>query len=325
MTTHDTETRVSTSARRIVLLLIDLALPVATVAMMAVFATTTASFMSINNMMAILSQNAYVFVVAVAFAMLLMSGYVDLSVGSVLALAGVSAAMAFNAFGFWPGLLMGLGVGIVSGAINGTLIGVLQLSPIVVTLGMLAGARGLAQVLAPESVFGFPAHAVTLGSGSFLGVSYLTVIAIIVAAVGLIIMLMTPWGKRIIAVGVNPRAAFLVGVSVKSLVFWLYVGVGAAVGLAAILQISRIDSAPSGTLGTGFEVTMLTAVLLGGIPFTGGRGNLFYVILGVWFISVLKNGLTLLNIGTEMAGVITGAVLISAAGLEALRIRMRST
>ncbi len=96
----------------------------------------------------------------------------------------------------------------------------------------------------------------------------------------------------------NARASYLVGIPVKRLSVLLYVVVGLAAGIAGVLQVARLDSAPpSGTLGVGFEVTVLTAVLLGGVPFNGGRGSVLRVVLGVWLIAILKNGLTLLNLG----------------------------
>lgn len=312
--------------RTIWLRAIDWFMPVATVALIVYFGLATKSFLTFANFSAMLTQNATIFIVAVVAAMLLMAGYVDLSVGSVLALSAVAAGLTFNAAGFVPGIVVGLLVGVVCGALNGVLIGGLGLSPIVVTLGLLAAARGLAQFLAPDSLYGFPSEVSAFGSGSVLGVSNLGIIAIIVAILGLVVMNLLPLGRRIIGIGVNPRASYLVGIRVKPIVIGLYVVVGAAVGLSGVLQAARLDSVPSGTLGVGFEVTVLTAILVGGVPFAGGRGSIFRVLLGVLLIAMLRNGLTLLNYGPDTAGIFTGAVLVAAAGLEAARwwIKRRS-
>ncbi|WP_376707586.1 hypothetical protein [Bradyrhizobium glycinis] len=98
---------------------------------------------------------------------------------------------------------------------------------------------------------------------------------------------------------------------------------GLAVAIGAVLIVARIDSAPSGTLGVSVEITVLTAVLLGGVPFTGGRGSMWRVLLGVWFLTVLRNGLALMNVGAEFTNIISGTVLVVAAVLEILQIHLR--
>lgn len=304
-------------------LIIRWLLPAATILLMAFFASRSDVFLSPANLLSVATQNAPTFIVSAVFGMLLMSGYVDLSVGSVFALVGVSAGLTMNAYGLAPGLAVGLGIGVLAGALNGTLIGLMGLSPIVVTLGGLAAARGLAQFMGQGSIFGFPDPFIDFGSGDVFGLPNLVIVAAIICIICMIAMSWMPIGKWIISIGVNPRAAFLVGIPVKGTVAGLYVLTGIAVSIAAILQIARIGSAPSGTLGSGFEVTILTAVLLGGIPFNGGRGSIWRVLVGVWLIGVLRNGLTLLNVGTELSGIITGIVLILAAALEGARFYMR--
>lgn len=313
------DVRVSRHRSQLWLKLIDWFMPVAALALIVYFGVTTSSFFTTANFSAMLTQNATTLIVAVVAAMLLMAGYVDLSVGSVLALSGVAAGLTFNSYGFLAGIVVGLLVGLGCGVLNGILIGGLSLSPIVVTLGLLAAARGLAQFLAPDSLYGFPAEVSAFGSGSVLGVSFLGWIAILVAVAGVISMNLLPLGRRVIAIGVNSRASYLVGIRVKLTVICLYAAVGLAVGLCGILSAARLDSVPSGTLGVGFEVLVLTAILVGGVPFTGGQGSILRVILGVVIIAVLRDGLTLLNYGPDTAGIFTGAVLVAAAGLEAVR------
>ncbi|MBB3236701.1 ABC transporter permease [Phyllobacterium endophyticum] len=294
-------------------------LPISIIALMIYFAAKSHVFLSTDNLLAIVSQNAPTFVVASVFALLLMAGYVDLSVGSTLALAGVTAGIAMNNWGLIPGVLTGVAVATTTGAVNGVLIGYWRFSPIVVTLGGLAAERGVAQYLGQGSVYGFPDVFVDFGSGDVWGIPNLAIIAAIICGTVLLVTVFFPIGRRIIAIGVNPRAAFLLGIRVNFIIFALYTLTGFAVGIAALLMIARLNSAPSGTLGVGFEVTILTAVLLGGIPFTGGRGSIWRVLAGVWLMGVLRNGLTLMNVGTEFSLIITGAVLACAAALEAVR------
>ncbi|XBS68427.1 ABC transporter permease [Acerihabitans sp. KWT182] len=309
----------SVNVKTLALLATKWILPVATVALMIFFSTQSDVFFTPGNMLAVATQNAPTFIVASVFAMLMMAGYVDLSVGSVLALVGVTAGLTINAWGLFPGILVGLAVGTAAGALNGLLIGMLNFSPIVVTLGGLAAARGLAQYLGQGSIYGFPDAFANFGSGSTLGLPNLAIAAVIIGLISVLATTRFPIGRQIIAIGVNPRAAFLIGIRVKTIVTVLYTLTGTAVGLAGLLQIARLDSAPSGTLGDGFEVIILTAVLLGGIPFTGGKGSIWRVLVGVWLIGVLRNGLILLDIGTELSGIITGGVLVMAAALEAVR------
>lgn len=294
-------------------------LPVATIALMIWFAWQTPVFFTLDNLLSIATQNAPTFIVAAVFAMLMMAGYVDLSVGSVLALVGVSAGLALNAWGLIPGILVGLAVGLAAGLVNGVLIGMLSFSPIVVTLGGLAAARGLAQYLGQGSIYGFPDAFANFGSDSTLGIPNLVWIAALVCVISIIATSCFPVGRQIIAIGVNARAAFLIGIRVRLVTTALYILTGLAVGIAGLLQIARLNSAPSGTLGDGFEVIILTAVLLGGVPFTGGKGSIWRVLVGVWLIGTLRNGLILLDIGTELSGIITGGVLVMAAALEAAR------
>ncbi|WP_290808255.1 ABC transporter permease [Herbiconiux sp.] len=302
---------------------VDWIMPLACAVLMVYFAFATKAFFTFANISTVITQNAPTFVVAGFAGMLLMSGYVDLSVGSMMALSGVSAAIVFNSAGVGAGVVTGLAVGLLVGVVNGILIGVLGLSPIVVTLGGLAGGRAMAQFLAPDSIFGFPPPVGAFANTSFLGITYVGWVAIIVSLILVFVMGALPIGKRIQAIGVNPRASFLVGIRVKWTVVALYAAVGLAVGIAGLLQVARLDSAPSGTLGLGFEVTILTAILLGGIPFTGGRGSIWRVLIGVWLLAILKNGLTLMNFGPEVAGMVTGGVLVVAAGLEALTVWLR--
>lgn len=309
--------------RKLVVGSISVVMPLATILLMLFFAVNTKAFFTAENFAALISQNAAVIIITVAFAMLLMAGYVDLSVGSVMGLVGVVSGLMFLHVGVVAGIACGLALGLAWGLMNGVLIGVFGLSPIVVTLGGLAAARGIALALAPNAIYGFPDFIVALGSGKLFGLAYIGWIALAVAAAGLFVLSQTPFGKHVLAIGVNPRAAFLVGIRVRRTILILYASTGLAVALGAILIAARLDSAPSGTLGVGMEITVLTAALLGGIPFTGGRGSMWRVLLGVWFLIVLRNGLALMNIGTEFTNIISGSVLVVAAGLEVLQMHLR--
>lgn len=301
---------------------LDLILPLATIGLMLGFAFASDVFLTFENLRGVAVQIAATVVITVPVSLLLMAGYVDLSVGSVAAIAAVVTGVLFGELPTLVAVAAGLGVGLAAGAFNGGLIAGLGMSPIVVTLGSLTAGRGLAQVIAPDPLFGFPASFTSFGNGTFLGVPYLVAVAAVVAVAGGVLLTRMPAGRHLLGVGVNPRAAYLVGIPVRQLVFWLYLASGFAAALGGVMLAARLSSAPSAALGAGLELTVLTAILLGGVPFTGGTGSVLRVCLGVWLLGVLANGLTLLNVGSEISLLFTGGVLVMAAALEIVRMRL---
>ena len=302
-------------------LIVAAALPVA-IALLALFFYIKAPvFMTMNNWISISVQVAALMTIAIPFALLLMAGKIDLSVGSTLALCGVVAGLSFEPLGITGAVLLTLAVGTGVGLINGVLVASIGMSPIIVTLGSLTLIRGIAQWLAPNPIFGFPEEFLVIGYERVLGLPILTWIMMGVVALGVAVMALFPIGPQIVALGVNQRAAFLVGLRVKAIGIALYACTGFFVAVAALMSISRINSAPSGTLGVGVELSVLTAVLLGGIPFAGGKGSVLRVVLGVWLLGMLSNGLILMNVPTELSLMTTGLVLVVAAALDVLRSR----
>jgi ribose transport system permease protein len=302
-------------------LIVAATLPVAIAALALFFYIKVPVFMTLNNWISISVQVSTVMTIAIPFALLLMAGKIDLSVGSTLALCGVVAGMSFEPLGITGAIILTLAVGTGVGLINGLLVSAVGMSPIIVTLGALTLIRGIAQWLAPNPVFGFPEDFLVVGYERILGLPMLTWIMLSVILMGIVTMVLLPIGPQIIALGVNKRAAFLVGLRVKTIGIGLYAVTGFFVAIAALMSISRINSAPSGTLGVGVELSVLTAVLLAGVPFAGGKGSILRVVLGVWLLGMLSNGLILMNVPTELSLMITGLVLIIAAGLDVLRNR----
>lgn len=302
-------------------LLISLALPIAILLLAVYFSIRSPVFLTLENWISISVQVAALMTISVPFAILLMAGKVDLSVGSLLGLSGVIAGLLFPLLGVTWTVIVTLLTGLAIGITNGLLVGYLSMSPIIATLGGLTFMRGLAQWLSPTPLFGFPESFTFIGYEKLLGLPILTWIMCGVLLLGLVVMRFTALGRHTIAIGVNERAAYLVGIRVKLTVTLLYGTAGLGAALAGLMSIARINSAPSGTLGIAMELSVLTAVLLGGIPFNGGKGSLLRVALGVWLLGMLSNGLILTNVPTEASLMITGLVLIFAAGLDVLRNR----
>ncbi|PKZ62848.1 ABC transporter permease [Gordonia terrae] len=301
------------------------ALAIGLLLLVAYYALNAPAFLDTGNLRNILVQAAIPVVVAVPLGLLVLAGHFDLSVGSGLAVAAVVAGLAMQEWGLslLGGLVVAIAVGLVIGAVNGVLCAVVGLSSLIVTLGGLAGYRGLAQVISPDPVYGFSESVVAYGNGAFLGVPYLVITAGAVIALGWWVLEVTSLGKHIRAVGVSPEAAYLSGVRTKRIVFGLFAATGALVGVAAMMSVARLDSAPATTIGSHLELDVLTAVLLGGIMFGTGYGKISGVVLGVLFLTVLQNGLTLMNVPPAWAVTAKGVVLVAAAGLQWMSSRKK--
>jgi ribose transport system permease protein len=287
------------------------------------FSASAPRFLTGPNIEAILLQVSIVGIAAVPGAMLVLAGYVDLSVGSVAVLASVVFGKLMTG-GMPVGLAMTLAllVGAGWGLLNGILICRFGFSAIVVTLAGLAGARGLAEAISQgQTTTTFGDTFAKLGNGTFLGIDIPVVILIVVFAVGAWVWYAMPSGRHMVAIGADRTAAHSVGISTRRIPTALYVCSGAAAALAGLILTSQLDGATL-DIGNGFELDVLTAVLLGGVSFTGGRGSLVGVAIGVLFVGALENGLVLLNIGPFYSNLAVGAALLVAAGLDVLHTRL---
>ncbi|GLU50336.1 ABC transporter permease [Nocardiopsis ansamitocini] len=296
------------------------ALMIGLLVLIAFFAVQSPLFFTVGNVRNIALSSAVLLVVAVPQALLVIMGYVDLSVGSAVGLAGVITGLLIvdHNTPWYLAALAGILVGIACGLFNGFFVAFTKLSPIIVTLGTLQLFRGITQFLRDNPPAGFGTEMGLLGRGVYLGVPVPVWIALAVFALGAFFLYGTPAGRHVYAIGVNQEASFLSGVAVKRLPLLLYGAIGAAAGLGGLLYAARLDSAPPGTLGVNFELEVLTAVLLGGIAFSGGRGTMVGVLLGVLFLGVLHNGMTLMNVPYYGQAIATGLALIAAAGLDEL-------
>jgi ribose/xylose/arabinose/galactoside ABC-type transport system permease subunit len=249
----------------------------------------------------VLLQISILGMVAVPGAMLLVSGGLDLSVGSV---AGLSAASfgEFNQIFHLPlgwSIILALAVGGTWGLCNGILIAYLRCSPVIVTLGGYAGAAGVAQFITSDNTrYGFGNAFAVLGNGEVAGLPVPVVIFICVFIVGLFV-----WYRK------------AVGVAVNRLPFIVYVLSGMAAAAGGLILTSQLDAA-SVQIGQGLELQVLTAILLGGVAFNGGRGSLWGTLAGILFIGVLDNGLILINVGPYVASMCVGGALVVAAVLD---------
>lgn len=282
------------------------------------FAVFANNFVTLANARNIAINSAILAVVVVPGTLLIVSGYIDLSVGSVTGFAGVLTALAATKWG-WPApasMLLGLGAGGVVGAVNGMLCCIFGFNAIVVTLGMLSVVRGITLMITSASLFGLGDAFAVIGRGTVLGVPIVVIVAATIFLLGGFFLRTTPWGRYVYAIGVNPEAAYLAGLPVRRLPFILYVMTGLAAGIAGIMSVSRLDGAAPAQLGINLELTALTAVLVGGVAFAGGRGSLSGVFLAVLLLGVLQNGLILMNVPTFTQTLAQGLLLITAATID---------
>ena len=251
-------------------------------------------------------------IIAVAMTFVIVTGGIDLSVGSILGLSAIVLGMAWKDLGLpLPlAMLLAVVVGGVCGAINGVIIVKSKMPPMIATLGTLALYRGLAEgVSQARSVRGYPEWFYTLGQGEFFGIPTQLWIFALVAAIGAIILGFTTFGRVTYAIGSNETAGRFSGMPVERAKLWIYTGAGLLSGVAATIFVSRVSTTRS-DMGTGIEMDVISAVVLGGTSIFGGRGTMAGTVLGLLLIQTMKNGLTLAGIKGDGTIIVIGAILI---------------
>lgn len=287
------------------------------VILIVVFYISNERFLSINNARNILEAVAALGVIAVPLALLVISGAVDLSVGSVASLAGITAAWVMVATGSPAlGICAGLGVGLTAGVINGLLVSYFKLNSIVVTLGALSVWGGLAlQLNGGRTIAGLPSGFVDLGLQKILGIPIDVFILLLMIVWGTLLLNRMPFGRKLYAIGGNRRAAFLMGIPLEWTQFLMFVQVGLAASLAGLMLAAKLAAATPIT-GQGLEISALTVVLLGGVAFTGGMGRITGVIAGLLFVGVLRNGLVVTGTSQFLQQVFLGLTLVVAVAID---------
>ncbi len=297
----------------------------ALVAMAVFFQAKSDVFLSKDNLTNVITQSAILIVVAMPLALVLLAGGVDLSLGSVTALGGVLAGKALVAG--WNALVvlvLVLLVGAAIGLLHGSLVSRWDWSPLIVTFGSLTAFRGLSLAISPQADFNFGDAMREFGNGRLLGIPWLVITAAIVVLSTEVVSRKLPLGRHVNAIGVSERAAFISGIAVDRIRVSLYVATSMAATLGGFMFIARINSAPAGTLAQGLELDALTACLLGGIAFGGGRGSPTGALLGVLTLGVLQNGLQLLAVPNAWSMMAKGTVLALAAGLQVIVPRLQA-
>ncbi|KAA5830036.1 ABC transporter permease [Saccharopolyspora hirsuta] len=283
----------------------------ALIVVFVVLSIVAPSFLTADNLFNLGSQTSVNAVMAVGVTLVIITGGIDLSVGSVAALSGVVGVLLMAEHGFNPliGVLGGIAVGAVAGLVNGLLVSVVGLPPFIATLGMLSVGRGLVLIATGAvAVFGAPESFRLLGQGVINAIPIPVLLIAVVAVLGHLVLTRTRLGRYAYVMGSNMEAARLSGVPVKRYTTLVYVLSGALAGLGGMIAASRINSGQP-NFGEGLELDVIAAVVIGGASLFGGRGTVLGSLIGAFLVAVIRNGAVQLNIGTFYQNVLIGVII----------------
>ena len=274
-------------------------------------------FTSANNLLNIARQTATISIMAVAMTFVIATAEIDLSIGSVAGLSSVVSALAVSTYGLVPGILAGLLVGLVVGAVNGGLVAWLKVPSFLVTLGMLGLIVGVARwITASAPVPIADATFIQIfGGGNVGAIPSLLIWAVVVVAIGAVVMNKTKFGRQVRATGGNTQAAMFTGVNTARIKFYVLLLSGLVAAIAGMLYAGRLQSGRF-QWGTGDELSVIAAVILGGTSLFGGRGAIIGSLFGALFIGLVNNGLILAGLEVSQQQVVRGAIIIVAVALS---------
>jgi ribose transport system permease protein len=282
------------------------------------FSSKNDGFLTLPNLRTILIASAPFALITLGQTVVILTGGIDLSVGSVIALATMTSAKFVVAHPdqFWAAIALGIFVGLLAGIINGVVIAYLNVTPFVTTLGMLTIASGLAYAIGNGApINGLPERWGTIANSKFLGFQSPVFVMIAGFAIIGIVMSRSAFGLRIYAVGGNRVAAEVAGVNPRRILIYVYAISGTLAGLSGVILSSRVISGPP-NLGSGYELSAIAAVVIGGASLMGGRGTIWGSFLGLLLIQTLNNGLDILIIPAYWQRVISGVLIIAAVTVD---------
>jgi ribose/xylose/arabinose/galactoside ABC-type transport system permease subunit len=303
----------------------ELGLLVVAVALFVFFSLGSPYFLKVRNLSNVLGQISLTMIAAVGLSVLIISGEVDLSIGSLQAVVALPLLVVMNRTGsFWLGVVPALATGLLVGVINGLLVTKLKINSLIVTLGMLYLLRGFVYFVTgkvPISDASNNPVFFAIGNGKLFGfLPIMAVLMIGILVLFIFILRSTTYGRRLYAVGGSPEVTRAVGISPEKMKFGAFVLCSLLSSISAILLASRLNSA-NHLAGNGFEFQVVAAAVMGGVSLSGGTGNLVGAFIGVLIFGMIQNGMGLMNIGTMYQLVITGAIIIAAVAVDELRKR----
>ena len=300
------------------------------IVLMVLFAIVQPRFLSSINLFNVMRQVSITGLLAVGMTFVILTAGIDLSIGSLVAFAGlVAAAVAKGGmqdrftvgeggagYGWELAALAAVAVGLVGGYIQGFAITRLKVPPFVVTLGGMSAFRGAALLFAAGGpISGFEPSFTWWGQGKVGPVPVPVIIFLLAAALAHIVLRYTRYGRKVYAVGGNPEAARLSGLNVRRTLCSVYVIMGFFAGLAAFVLAARLNSAEA-VAGTGYELTVIASVVIGGTSLFGGSGTIFGTVIGSLLIGVLLNGLVLMNVSSYIQQIVIGVIIVLAVAFD---------
>ncbi|CAH0119235.1 Ribose import permease protein RbsC [Paenibacillus sp. CECT 9249] len=288
------------------------------------FSIASDAFLSVDNFMNILRQVAVIGIVAVGMTFVILTAGIDLSIGAVIGVSAVLTAQLMVS-GVHPviAIIITLTAGVGIGFLNTYFIHEIKIPPLIVTLATMTVLRGVAYLITGGlPVYGFPKGFSAIGQGYVLGVPVPVIIMVVCFAIGYIVLEKTKFGRYVYGIGSNEEASRLSGVNIRKVKYITYCFCGFLSALAGIVLLSRVNSGQP-IAGTGYELDVITGVVLGGVSMNGGEGRITGVITGIIIMGVLTNGMILLNISEYFQLVVKGSVLLAAVSFDYITKKRR--
>jgi ribose transport system permease protein len=283
----------------------------------AVLAVSSDAFLAVGNLLNVLRQTALVFLMASGLTLVILTAGLDLSVGANVGLSACIAATVIQATGSASlGVATGIGCGALIGLANGALVAWLRIPSFIATYGMMWMLTGVTYYyMAGETIHGFPPAFRQFGSGYLLGIPIPVYVMVFFLALGTLFAQRTVWGQQIYALGANAEAARLSGVPVERRLLLVYAFSGAMAGLASLIILARINSA-QGDIGEDLTLPAIAAVLIGGTSLFGGAGSVSGTLIGALILTLVINGMNLLQINASWQPLATGLIILLAVGID---------
>lgn len=272
---------------------------------------TTESFLTVGNISNVIMQQVpFLLIISIGMTMAILTKGIDLSIGATLALSSCIAAYFINDGNIFLGIVVGLMVGLAVGCVNGLLITKVKLVPFIATYTMNMVVRGLTYLFMGGMLYyGFDPRFRTLATGDVLGISNVIIFAMLIFLVLLFVLKKTTFGRNVYSIGLNKEATKLSGINTDKVLISVYAINGLLAAITGILYIARLNAA-EGTIGDGFTIRLMAATLIGGTPFSGGRGGIERTLLGVLIMMFLANGMNLNGISSLWQEAVFGGVII---------------
>ena len=292
----------------------------------AYFSYRSARFGTVDNLVTILVAAAPFALIALGQTLVILTGGIDLSVGSVIAVSAMAAAATAkaNPGQVWLTVLVAMLVGLAVGCVNGILVSRINVPPFIATLGTLTAGSGMAYVIGGGApINGLPPEFGSIANTKILGLQ-IPVLLMIVGIIALaVVMKRTTYGMRVYAVGGNRNAAEIAGINTRNMLFSVYAFSGLLAGISGVMLASRVISGPP-NLGQGYELDAIAAVVIGGASLMGGRGTIWGTALGLLMIQTLNNGLDILVVPAYWQDVIKGVLIVAAVAVDVWSSRRRT-